>query len=948
MGIDTRKVILGLDPCGATTMKDVSPHGDEIISPERQHLNEHSTNNPAGSRHQEPSAPIECDHSSSSDLDSPIKLEWVYGYDSGIQNGVHSLGRSNEGRKAVFFPASNTGVVHFYADEGGDPTRFASQVLLRGHTNRISAVAVSQDRKWIATGDIGKESLLVIWNAAEAKQVKIYMNPHPLGITSVDFTPDATLLATLSSPMSEKCILRETNHQIAESEDIPSKSACQASGYRDSSPGILATATSDMYQGVAIWNWKEFGNAPLRMAVIAIPDIQHEIRFNQWDVNELLTSGRRRILFWYWHWDDVSFHFYSPALQSKTFQQKVGDITTSVFIPQSTKALSGTTDGDVVVWNLSLILDGLSRPDERRAVSILKLRNACVTCLKTFQARWIVSGFSDGAVCFYDPQLRLVRCFEDLNAPVDILRSDPASSHEAHEFCSLAKPTSSAHRQWLHDASRLPNFVLSTSKAWILEVFPNNFAHAREHTTKEEYSSDALKQHLEHSSLVLPSCVVLSYTKCAFSHDSAHLAVAHADNVVCLFRFDHRMGNSQLPEEWAFAGKRRSHYKSICGLTFGHVHGEFPPPHSLPSVVNGHTPVTGAAAVQPSLWRPTQQLLPVASPHLYSGGYPRLFSVGEDRKLVEYDVPNSFEHTGLMQRQSCIIEQRAIPSGCLALPSPVGNTDTEVLVYSSDAKAKIWSANSMSCVKTASAAMGHNGILQLAVMQEWTEAESPATFSPILIGACKEQLLGVYQLPLDGYVGQLSMVLEIFLLIAHFLHVHAPTGPSGTASIVERLPGGVTGDLYRIAKEFFYYAQLRSQGEHTTRRRRLGEDVPIEEIPNLLCALGEAPTLLELGNVMSECRGASGVLHRQRAEGQIGAAHDTPSKSHSVAFERFLELYLNQRASKAFHHSDIIDAFKQLSKGSDTNEISPEELTRLLLTTHFMCESAERGGDDRG
>ncbi|XP_026190887.1 cilia- and flagella-associated protein 251 [Cyclospora cayetanensis] len=789
---------------GATTMKDVSPHGDEIISPERQHLNEHSTNNPAGSRHQEPSAPIECDHSSSSDLGSPI-LEWVYGYDSGIQNGVHSLGRSNGGRKAVFFPASNTGVVHFYADEGGDPTRFASQVLLRGHTNRISAVAVSQDRKWIATGDIGK---------------------------------------------------------IAESEDIPSKSACQASGYRDSSPGILATATSDMYQGVAIWNWKEFGNAPLRMAVIAIPDIQHEIRFNQWDVNELLTSGRRRILFWYWHWDDVSFHFYSPALQSKTFQQKVGDITTSVFIPQSTKALSGTTDGDVVVWNLSLILDGLSRPDERRAVSILKLRNACVTCLKTFQARWIVSGFSDGAVCFYDPQLRLVRCFEDLNAVRCLLLARCLGylklwNTESHTMLSSIcfdklSPTAAA---------------FSPSGRYLAIGFSNGTLKICELRNSE--SLDPLATTVgEWGNLV--ELIGVRESRDGVTH------VSHLPNAP--FHFDHRMGNSQLPEEWAFAG--------------------------------------------------------------------------------------------LMQRQSCIIEQRAIPSGCLALPSPVGNTDTEVLVYSSDAKAKIWSANSMSCVKTASAAMGHNGILQLAVMQEWTEAESPATFSPILIGACKEQLLGVYQLPLDGdpfknfnvaahagpiialaasapHAGCTSVFtcggsdLTIFLLIAHFLHVHAPTGPSGTASIVERLPGGVTGDLYRIAKEFFYYAQLRSQGEHTTRRRRLGEDVPIEEIPNLLCALGEAPTLLELGNVMSECRGASGVLHRQRAEGQIGAAHDTPSKSHSVAFERFLELYLNQRASKAFHHSDIIDAFKQLSKGSDTNEISPEELTRLLLTKGEVMTEAE-------
>lgn len=45
-----------------------------------------------------------------------------------------------------------------------------------------------------------------------------------------------------------------------------------------------------------------------------------------------------------------------------------------------------------------LIRFSLSRPDERRAVSVLKLRNASVTCFKTFQDRCIVMGFADGAI----------------------------------------------------------------------------------------------------------------------------------------------------------------------------------------------------------------------------------------------------------------------------------------------------------------------------------------------------------------------------------------------------------------------------------------------------------------------------------------------------------------------------------------------------------------------
>ena len=94
------------------------------------------------------------------------------------------------------------------------------------------------------------------------------------------------------------------------------------------------------------------------------------------------------------------------------------------------------------------------------------------------------------------------------------------------------------------------------------------------------------------------------------------------------------------------AGKHRSHYRSVCGLSFAHAHGEPPPLQSQLSASTGTAPVSVVSGTQSFASRSPQQVLPMASPHLYSKGYPRLFSVGEDRRLVEYDVPNSFEHTG--------------------------------------------------------------------------------------------------------------------------------------------------------------------------------------------------------------------------------------------------------------------------------------------------------------
>lgn len=108
--------------------------------------------------------------------------------------------------------------------------------------------------------------------------------------------------------------------------------------------------------------------------------------------------------------------------------------------------------------------------------------------------------------------------------------------------------------------------------------------------------------------------------------------------------------------------------------------------------------------------------------------------------------------------------------------------------------------------------------------------------------------------------------------------------------------------------------------------------MPIGELPNLLCALGEAPTQLELNNIFSECRGTVGVMHRLSANAHSTDSNREATESDGISFERFLELYLNQRASQSFQYSDVVTAFKQISRGRDGEEMSPEALTKLLLT----------------
>jgi len=145
--------------------------------------------------------------------------------------------------------------------------------------------------------------------------------------------------------------------------------------------------------------------------------------FNKWDSHEIGTNGRRRVFFWAWERTEkkTNFQFYSPALAAKDFKQKVSDFTQTIFLPESTQAATGTVDGDIVIWDLSLIVDGLSRPDERRAVKILKLSPDVSLNVLMIHAPFVVVGSSDGAVRFYDYQFRVQAWFEDLSAGISYL-----------------------------------------------------------------------------------------------------------------------------------------------------------------------------------------------------------------------------------------------------------------------------------------------------------------------------------------------------------------------------------------------------------------------------------------------------------------------------------------------------------------------------------------------
>jgi len=82
----------------------------------------------------------------------------------------------------------------------------------------------------------------------------------------------------------------------------------------------------------------------------------------------------------------------------------------------------------------------------------------------------------------------------------------------------------------------------------------------------------------------------------------------------------------------------------------------------------------------------------------------------------------------------------------------------------------------------------------------------------------------------------------------------AGTGQDAFNNMVD---GGPDGESYQEMVDYFYYSQLRAQGEMSTDTRSTDGRVPLEEIPNLMRALGYYPTERDIENMTSEVKYAN-------------------------------------------------------------------------------------------
>ncbi|EER15749.1 hypothetical protein Pmar_PMAR021667, partial [Perkinsus marinus ATCC 50983] len=393
----------------------------------------------------------------------------------------------------------------------------------------------------------------------------------------------------------------------------------------------------------------------------------------------------------------------------------------------------------------------------------------------------------------------------------------------------------------------------------------------------------------------------------AFSHDSACCATAHSDQCVYLYKLSIVPTNPTAPREWVFGGKLRSHHRPIATLTF-----------SGPEV----------------------------------GPEPRLFSIGQDGRLVEYSVKHSSEDRGLFITSTWTISQEARPLGAMWFPFGARGDHSKILVSDDHFKLKVWNTIDGNCRSTSLAPILGGPLERMVPLprpdrqkltDEIAEGDGASDLmnpandeGQFIVFTNTESVLGIIQLPLDGnphkYMGIIAHPGKVAAMAVSYegkyvftvggadltLNQWAVNTESmatvsslakaadfdGIESYMSMIEGGREGELLKDMKQFFYYSQLRSQGEQTMRARKLDGMIPIAEIPNMMCALGFFPSQLEIQNMTAEVR--------------YSRFFETGRYVEKITFEEFVRLYVNHRPTFSTEGRDVVDALLALIRKEET------------------------------
>lgn len=119
-----------------------------------------------------------------------------------------------------------------------------------------------------------------------------------------------------------------------------------------------------------------------------------------------------------WEKGVSQFTYYAPRLslkeQGNNKKKEEVQLTKTVFIPNSETVVTATSNGMILVWDRSLIIEGLGEQNEKRVIKTVPLNNNQKPInILTTHLNYLVCGNYEGTIRFYDFNFKIKAWFED-------------------------------------------------------------------------------------------------------------------------------------------------------------------------------------------------------------------------------------------------------------------------------------------------------------------------------------------------------------------------------------------------------------------------------------------------------------------------------------------------------------------------------------------------------
>ncbi|KAJ3253758.1 Cilia- and flagella-associated protein 251 [Boothiomyces macroporosus] len=315
--------------------------------------------------------------------------------------------------------------------------------------------------------------------------------------------------------------------------------------------------------------------------------------------------------------------------------------------------------------------------------------------------------------------------------------------------------------------------------------------------------------------------------------------------------------------EWVFIGRRKTHYKEIIALLFTTKNEE-----------------------------------------------QVLYSVSKDRHVTEYNLPISALTNGIEIKQIHFPEAATLYQNN-SLPHP----EEFILTFNSGFKFKMYSKDTQLCRSTTIGPTFGGLINSIQLIPHLGETKYFIYSTGNILGMAKFPLdgnpykfIGVIAHPFDISniavasngscvlsAGGKDGIVNLWTMNYAAMEIQINQGGEGMEPFLNMLdPSGMgdQGQIYREFEDYFYLAQIKTQGEHTTSNRVIKSRVPLSEIPSLVQAMGFYPSNQEIDDMINE------VKYSTFAQANGKEATD-------ISLHELIKLYLNHRPEVPVSAEDI-------------------------------------------